>query len=219
MKRNLRLFTVGVLAATVAAMIGGTVWHAMAGPYLATKIVKWNDTLGMNVSSLPSDTTFMTDEADTTRTAGITTEDWDWAAIGQGVGGVATGGWAAKVYFVSNTQNAVTDSIYFTIEQGVSGGAGGLLAAVADTLFSYNPLGQVGGGAGQGVALPLGIGCSGSYGVWAAQLPIDPDTPGNTNLWMVPKFRLRVHGDVTGSTPKLSGFRCYIVYPKRQESQ
>jgi len=219
MKRNLRLFTVGVLAAAVAAMIGGTAWHAMAGPYLACKGVKWNDTLGQAVASLPNDTTFMTDEADTTRTAGINTDDWDWAAIGQSAGGVATGGWACKVYFVAPVSNAVTDSIYFTVEQGAVGTSGGVGANAVDTLFSYNPLGQVGGGSGQGVALPVGVGNSGSTGIWAAQLVVDPDTPGNTNLWMVPKFRLRVHGDVSGTTPKLSGFRCFIVYPKRQESQ
>jgi len=214
MKRNLRLLAVGILAASIAAMVGGTAWQAMAGPYMAQKLVPWRDPN----APVPSDTTFLTDEADTTRTFPIDTADWDWAAIGQANGGVATGAWAARVYFTAPVSNGVTDTMYFTIESSGGGGAGGVGATVADTIFSYNPAGQIGSGSII-AALPQGTGNSGALGIWSALLPVDPDTPGSTNIWMVPKFRFRVFGDVSGTTPKNSGLRCTVVYPKRQESQ
>jgi hypothetical protein len=214
MKRNLRLLAVGILAASIAAMVGGTAWQALAGPIMANKLVPWRDA---NSPLSPGDTTFLTDEADTTRTQAIDTYDWDWAAIGQANGGVATGAWAARVYFTAPVSNGVTDTVYFTIEQSAGGGAGGIGSAVSDTIFSYNPAGQIGSGTLL-YALPQGTGNSGALGVWSALLPVDPDTPGNSNIWLVPRFRLRVFGDVSGTTPKNSGLRCTIVYPKRQEA-
>jgi hypothetical protein len=134
------------------------------------------------------------------------------------MGGVATGSWGARVYFIAPVSNGVSDSLYFSVESGASGAVGGIGAAAVDTLFSYAPAGLIGSQTTI-AALPQGAGPSGATAIFSALLPVDPDTPGQTNVWLVPKFRLRVFGDVSGTTPKLSGLRCIIVYPKRQEAQ
>ena len=204
---NRRMFAVALLA-TLAVTVGVAVRIAFAGPQLAVKQVKWRDTLGQSAATVPHDTTFLQDEADTTRTVAVYTDDWDWGQIGHG--GVATGTFV-RVWFVA-TGSAIpetSDSLYFQIERGVVG-----VDAVTDSSFTIST--TIASGAGQ-QAIAEGDRTGGR--VWLGVLPVDPDTPGATNLWLVPKFRLRVCGDQSGAAPRISGLKCFISYPKRQESQ
>ena len=180
---------------------------AQAGPFMAVKQLTWRDA---SAAGGLADTTFLQDENDTTRTVAIMTDDWDWAAIGQAQGGVATGALAARVMFVATAlTNGVTDTIYFNVEKGTG----------KDSIFTYS--GTITAAVGS-VALPEGnvsSSATATSGVWTGMLVVDPDTPGAANIWMAPAIRLRVAGDQSGSSPKVSGLKAYIVYPKRQESQ
>jgi hypothetical protein len=55
--------------------------------------------------------------------------------------------------------------------------------------------------------------------VWVGSLVVDVDSPAVNNVWLVPSFRLRVGGDVGGTAPKVSGLKCYVIYPRRAEAQ
>lgn len=147
-------------------------------------------------SIVPTDTTYLTDEADTTRTIPIQTDDWDWNAI---LASQLTGGTScARVMFSANLNNAVTDTIYYTLEQGTG----------RDSAYTQN---------GTIVAAAGAVALSPTFSnVWIGSLQIDPDSaPGVNNAWLCPSFRLRVAGDQSGTTPKISGLRVYVIYPQR----
>jgi hypothetical protein len=202
--RNLRKFAVAALAASIAAIIGGSAWNLSASSFLAVADVKFRDPAAGNMTA---DTTFLTDEADTLRTVGISTADWDWDTIARNAGQVATGGPAARVYFWSSTgtNNGATDSIYYTIEKSHG----------RDSSFTYN--GSLAAAVG---SCAIADGTAGAaVNVWVGTLKADPDSPGINDIWMAPYFRLKIAGDQSGTTPKVSGLRCVIVYPKRAESQ
>lgn len=209
---NRRGFAVALLA-TLAVTVGIAVRIAIAGPVLAVKQVKWRDTLGQSAATVPHDTTFLLTEVDTTRTVAVYTDDWDWAAIGQANSGVATGAIAARVFFVA-TGTAVpeeSDTIYFQVERGVAG-----QDAVTDSLFMSNT--SIVSGLGSQAIAAVG-GLPWSPRVWTGVLVVDQEADGATNLWLAPKFRLRVAGDQSGAGARISGLKCFISYPKRQESQ
>lgn len=203
MRLNRTAVAVSLLAVLFAA-VAVNVFVAFASPVLAVKQLKWRDTLGQAVANLPADTTFLTDEVDTTRTYPIDTYDWDWSAF---QGGATTSGLSnVKVMFVSSTatSNGVTDSLYFTVEKGTG----------QDSTYSLNTSfsGAAGGCAVNEAGTAMG-------NVWVGSLIVDTDSPSVNNVWLVPSFRLRVGGDVGGTTPKVSGLKCYIIYPRRAEAQ
>lgn len=152
-----------------------------------------------------TDTTYLTDEADTTRTEPLDTSDWDWNSIATGQ---LTGGHGVRVFFVSSTatNNGVSDSLYFTVEVGTG----------RDTIYAANTSFS---GAVGGCALAAGGITSPNSHVWSGQLLCDPDSFLANNVYLVPSFRLRVGGDVGGTTPKISGLKCYVTYPKRAASK
>lgn len=158
-----------------------------------------------------TDTTFMTDEADTIRTEPIDTSDWDWDAIAhsQLTGGAS----AARVFFVSSTatNNGVTDSLYFNVEIGT--GRDTLYAQAGDPITIAPALGNC-APAASGI-----LGAGANSHVWAGNIIADPDASAVPNVWFAPSFRLRVRGDITGSGPKVSGLKCYVVYPQRAASK
>ncbi|MEQ1833005.1 MAG: hypothetical protein ABL977_08105 [Candidatus Eisenbacteria bacterium] len=203
MRFNRMAVAVSVLAVLFAALVLNVV-TAFASPVWVVKQLKWRDTLGQAVANLPADTTFMTDELDTTRTYPIDTSDWDWAALA----GTATTSGAnnAKIMFVSstNTSNGVTDSLYYEVEKGTG----------ADSLYSLNT--TFSGAANRCAVNEAGTAMG---NVWVGSLLVDVDTPAASNIWLCPSFRLRVAGDVGGATPKVSGLKAYIIYPRRQEAQ
>lgn len=201
MKLNVSRFAVTLaLFALVLTSAFATVAHA-GDVLLGVKQLRWKE---VGATAL-TDTTFMTDEADTTRTEPIDTYDWDWDAI---LAGSLTGGNAVRVMFVSSTatNNGVTDSLYYTVEVG-SG---------RDTLYSANTSFS---GAVGGCALSAGGITSPNANVWVGQLLSDPDSFGANNISLIPSFRLRVGGDVGGTTPKISGLKCYVLYPQRAASK
>lgn len=208
MKMIRKAVTMLTLAVVAAATLGGVVMNAHAGnTVLGFKQLQWRD------ASAPggvADTTFLTDESDTTRTIAFDTSDWDWGALAAAQGGVATGAMAARVIFVATAlTNGVTDSIYFNVEKGTG----------RDSIFTANT--TIAAAVGS-VALPEGTvssSATATSGTWTGVLMIDPDTPGASNVWMAPFIRLRVAGDQSGSSPKNSGLKVYIAYPKRAESQ
>lgn len=160
-----------------------------------------------------TDTTFITDESDTIRTEPIDTSDWDWDMIAhsQLTGGAS----AARVFFVSSTatNNGVTDSLNYTVEIGTgrdtlyayAAGVPALTTAHAFGNFALAAGGIIGGGA--------------NSNVWSGPLVADPDGATAPNIWLAPSFRLRVAGDLSGSSPKVSGVKCYVVYPQRAASK
>jgi len=192
--RKLGVFTVLALVASCMAT------SAFAyDSFLSSKPLKWKE-VGAIVYT---DTTFLTDEADTIRTETVYTSDWDWNAASNGV---ATDMPIATVCFVvtGGANNGVSDSLYFTIEKG----------AAADTFFTHN--GNLAAAMGSCALAPD---ASPNQAVYVGYLVSDPNGQGVNNVWLAPKFRLRVSGDVSGTTPKLSGLKCYIAYPKRALSQ
>jgi hypothetical protein len=199
MKLN-RLALFSLLVAVVLTSVLAS--FASAGDaLLGVKQLRWKE-VGAIVYT---DTTFMTDEADTTRTEPIDTYDWDWDAIASGA---LTGGHGVRVFFVSSTttNNGVTDSLYYTVEVGTG----------RDTIYAANTSFS---GAVGGCALAAGGITSPNSHVWSGQLLSDPDSFSANNVYLVPSFRLRVGGDVGGSTPKVSGLKCYITYPQRAASR
>jgi hypothetical protein len=191
-----------VVLAALAALVTLSA-QAFAGPALVSKQVQWRDAAFANAQA---DTTFIQDESDTTRTVWIDTADWDWAALGAN----ATSGGAinAKVFLVSSTmRTAATDTVYFTVEKGSFGGS------PSDTTYGFN--GTIAAATGSICLAPNG---TAAY-VLEGSLLIDVDTPSANNVWLAPRFRLRFAGDQSGSSPVFGGAKCFVVYPKRNESQ
>lgn len=201
MKLNVSRFLVTLaLFALVLTSAFASLSHA-ADTILGVKQLRWKEVGAISLT----DTTFMTDETDTTRTEPIDTYDWDWDAI---LAGSLTGGNAVRVLFVSSTatNNGVTDSLYYTVEVG-SG---------RDSVYSANTTFTAAVG---GTALSAGGITSPNGNVWSGQLLADPDSFGANNISLIPSFRLRVSGDVSGTTPKISGLKCYVLYPQRAASK
>jgi len=193
-------------AVFLTAMAVLTVFSAsavIAGPAFVSKQVKWLDSA---FAGAAADTTYLTDENDSTRTVWIDTGDWDWSVLGANA--TSSGAINAKVFFstVGNSATA-TDTIYFTIEKGQFGGS------PADTTYGYN--GTIAAAVGS-----QALAANGMQGkVWEGALLVDVDTPSANNIWLAPRFRLRVVGDQSGSSPVVPGLKCTIVYPKRSETQ
>lgn len=201
-----------VLAALVTALSFSTA-HAAT---LVSKVVSWKE-VGVLA---PIDTTFMTDETDTTRTVGIDTGDWDWNAI-LAQGSVATGWPICTVNFVcTRANNGVTDTLYYNPEWG-TGSAGDLRKAALgatlkpDTTYLFN--GTI--AAAKGSCAQSFI-ASPNVNVWTGVVMLDPDTQGaNAASGPPSRFRLRVAGDQSGSTPKLSGLMCIITYLRKDSAR
>lgn len=153
------------------------------------------------------DTAYITDEADTTRTAVISTGDWAWDAIAGS--GAATGAQTVALLTVTaEVNNGTADSLYFHIEQGVRG------------RFNHNVPGAAAFAPALGNYL-VKLGNAGNTKI-VFQGPIlgDPDLlPTVGNVWLIPEFRIVLRGDVTGTAPKLSQCRAFITYPSRRASQ
>jgi hypothetical protein len=166
---------------------------------LGKKLLRWEVSAGVY-----ADTTFLTDESDTTRTEGIDTSDWDWDAIAAGQ--LTGGNTAARVVFESDLNNGVSDTLYYTVELGGYKG------------FGYN--GSIVTTYGNSAVAAGGTAHAGAgVNVWTGALLADTDSYLLQNIWMIPSFRLRVVGDQSGTTPKISGLKCYVLYPQRAASK
>lgn len=190
-----RLIMVAAAAVALAAYSGisqasDVVW--------VTKQVKWST--GADDSTGNGDWTFMEDEFDSTRTVAISTADWAFDAYGLGV--ITAAFDIATITFVAEASDLQSDSVYYRVEKGYNG------------QFARNN--TITAAAGSVAILP---GLGGNRTVFSGTLRADPDTQGNSDIWMVPEFRLCVTGDVSGTTPALAKLRCYITYPKRAQSQ
>jgi L-lactate utilization protein LutC len=182
------------------------------GSYIHHKDVKWRE-VGIAAAR---DTTFMTDEADTTRTEWISTADWDWEAmIGSGVA-ASQGGPVVKFWSANLTNNGVTDTLYYTVERGIKRGniegvgAGDTVIAVPQTTIT----------AGTFLVAISSI-TSPNNNVWEGTLNLDVDAQPSPathvgNIYLAEYIRFRVSGDVSGTTPKISQLRCRISYLKRR---
>lgn len=158
-------------------------------------------------------TTDLTDETDSTRTLNISTRDWDWGTLNSGT---ATGTAViniAKIVFEANTTNWAGDSIYFAIEPSTDGGT---------TFAPYQGLiGQLSNNwtATRGNCALLVPYQQSTPAQWVGYLVYDRDgeanssgvTP-NNNLFGVNDFRLKVYGDVAGTSPTYTGMTC-TIYP------
>ena len=203
-----------LVAALAAIFVTPRPSAAQASAILTTKLVRWQE-VGAIVYT---DTTFMTGMSDTTRTEWIDTSDWDWDAIKRNLTGGVVGA-VARITFVSRTatSNAVTDTIYFYPEVSISS-----VSNPADTAWTLAP--AMGAGAGPVAAVGTYASSAGTNPIgalaWYGLLIGDSDgiATGVPNLYECPRFRLRVNGDVSGTTPKVSGLACYITYLKRAGS-
>jgi hypothetical protein len=209
-----RLWQTTMLAMVLATMA------VLADP--ARAVAPWSKVVPWHVDGVtaPSDTTFLTDEADTTRTGWIDTDDFDWPAI-LAQGSVATGYPLCTVNFIcTRANNGVTDSIYFNPEWGVANAKVRSQSALANTLkpdtffVSSTTIAAAKGTCAQSfIASP-------NYNVWTGVVMYIPTTQVlNTAGAVIPRFRLRVAGDQSGTTPKLSGLFCIITYLKRGAGQ
>lgn len=194
MKRFLAVLYVALLGAILSSTA-----FAQSPSFLRPVPVYWAD------GSLTTD---LTDEVDTTRTSKITTRDWNWSAW-VGKGEIATAALPiAKIVFQATTSNWAGDSIYFAVEPSHDGG----------TSYAITP-GLLGGVVAQTAALGncavLIPAAQVAPAQWIGYLVIDrdalPSTPApNNNLNLVPDFRLKVYGDVGGTTPTYTGLTCTI---------
>lgn len=202
-----------IMVAAAAVALAAFSGVAQAGDYVwVTKHVKWKEVGAIATT----DTTFLTDEADTVRTEAIDTSDWAWEALGPALdaGGI---GHALIQFIATGANNGVSDSLYFTIEKGAGepNGAGAIFKSQnADTFFTANT--TIAAAVG---AVALAPSASPNNRVFEGALVADPDGIGVNNLWLARKFRIRMAGDVSGTTPKLSGLVCVITYPKRAQAR
>lgn len=176
-----------------------------ADAILAVKQVQWLEP----GASTATDTTFITDENDSVRTVPISTQDWDWDAILHNT--YSAGAGPVRVFFVATggANNGVTDTLFYRPEYSVGG---------VTQLVSGN--GVITGAVGNSAVCPTGSASIGNGNViFTGTLLFDPDTFASNNVWLAPEFQLKVSGDISGSTPKVSGVKCYVVYPQRAASK
>lgn len=194
-----RFCVLGILAAVLAV----STWSATPA-----EAVKW-ETVQLNWSGSTSDTLFITDEADTQRTVALSTANWDWPSVS----GPATAPLVvARVTFVAQVSNAVSDTLRYVVEYSNT-------AAGKPEVWSYLVGGSLGATDALGnVALLQNSISTTANSVFEGAILADPDASvalGALNVYGATRLRLRVIGDQSGSTPKLSGVRCYISYAKR----
>jgi hypothetical protein len=188
-----RFLAVSVLA--VLALVFATPSHAVEW---ATKEWHWNEAT--------TDTVFVTDEADTQRTVTLNTGDWDWPELShQATAAIPV----AFVTFTAQVGNAVSDTLRYLVETCDTpvGSTEVWSYFVGGSLAATDALGNV-------AVLQGSISTTSSLAFKGA-LVIDPDASGGpspTNIYGAGKIRLRVIGDQSGTTPKLSGVKCSIRY-------
>lgn len=205
----MRKFLVLALAIGALASFG----EADAGHWV-TEQVKWDGGV---------DSVTITTEADTTRTAGISTKDWDWAALGNIVNGKFsssnTGGGllglgaadstlqkvpVAIVRFVATSEEAL-DSLYYAMEHEIRPGL------YTRASLANNDFAAAAGGVAEGDQ-------DGSNALLEGVIMMDQDALAlrrAQNVWGSSGFRLNVIGDVSAAAHVASGLKLYITYLKR----
>ena len=191
--RAWRLATAAVILIAIAlvsssAPVDATTW--------VKKQLKW--------AGATPDSTYLTDEADTTRTLAIETTDWDWSAMAAVTSTPLTGFVGAHIMFVATASNQAADSIYYYVEHGDGDGR-------FQTVAHLSAVGALGNCAV--VLNPATIPGRIFLGALIADTDAVPALA--SNVWLSPQFRLQVFGDQGGTTPILSGLRAYIIYPRR----
>lgn len=172
---------------------------------------KWSDKTGTAFTGSAKDTTFITDENDSTRTDEIDTATWDWNAFH--IAGASSGAIVvAHVEIAANLSNGAADTTYFTIEKKSQARNLSTGAAMAGK-WTYNATMAAAAGA---CAVLQGVAQAGQA-LYRGVLLYDPDTqPALNTINPGDIFRLVVKGDQGGTTPKLSGCRITITAPIRQ---
>jgi hypothetical protein len=188
-------------SAFLAVLVGATL--AISTPAHA---IEWNEIHPFWTTGL--DTTFVTDESDSDFVV-INTADWDWPAANPASGILPYV--QAFVTFTAQTSNAAGDSIYYVVQRGVPTYTA---AGIPITIWENWPAGPT-SAAGNVAVVDQGFGGTSNVR-YSGVLLADADAlPTAINCYGAGLIRLRVQGDQGGTTPKLSGVRCFIRYPKR----
>lgn len=169
--------------------------------------VQWVEKQAFWSSSTP-DTTFIADESDSDF-VNVDTSDWFWP---EGNDAAASSPYVqAFVTFVAQTSDTDADSIYFVPQIGVtSRNAAGALVTVWQN-WAAGPTAA----AGHVAVITQGLGGTANVRYDGVLLADADAMQTSLNCYGAVKLRLRVQGDQGGTTPKLSGVRCFIRYPKR----
>lgn len=201
----MKLSRIALLLSLVAVVLASTVATiAHAGDALiATKQVQWIEP----GASTATDTTFVQDENDSVRTVAIDTSDWDWDSIAHAQ--LTGGSSVVRIWFVATGGASVaSDTLNYAVEPYV-GSVYGYNSALPAAASVWNSAYVWGG------TLQAGHGNL----VFAGSLLADPDSYSLSNVWLTPQFRIVLRGDQSGSSPKVSGVKCYVTYPQRAASK
>lgn len=209
--RKLVLFAVVAVAAVLSIAVSRPA-NASETSYLKT--LKLSFVEAGALASTAKDTMYVTGKTDTARTTMIDLSDLDWDAT-LATGSVATGYPIANIYFVATrANNGVSDTLTFNVETYVPTIASTVcLSCKPDTVFQYNPiLASSTNSAIGSIAVAYGGGSLPNNNVFSGVLVAIPNTAAAANMWGKRKFRLVIAGDVSGTTPKLSGVMGFITY-------
>jgi hypothetical protein len=204
---------VGLVLAAIFAVILTSSAHASGSDVQWESVhLKWATKTSTVFTGTSADSQFITDENDTTRTVAFDMSIIAWDAFaGEGVAAGPIN--VAYLTFSAAVTNGAADTIYYSVEKRaqVGAGAGTSIWTRNRTLAATISASAVIDG-----MMPVGTGAAIFQGV----LQWDPD--GSTLINQVKPgdvIRLVVQGDQGGTTPKLSGVRCKISYPRRVQSR
>lgn len=199
-----------VLAALVVLAALPMTGAQASGVEWVTKQIGWDGPGGGGtaVGGVGKDTLFITDEADTQRSVVINCSDWAWEEIANTKNTGGTAQIAAHIQLTASTWNGAADTLYALIE--FCGPRGCAVAA-------GNVQTQAGFAGAHTLRLPTAGTFSDTYVQFQGVIHADADaaTAIGQVPYLQPAFRIKIAGDVGGTTPKLSGCRLYLTYPKR----
>lgn len=207
-----RFGAVLVLCAAVLSL-GLTATLASADSYLKT--VKLNFIEAGQLPSTAKDTMFVQGKADTARSTVIDLSDADLSAVLPGQAGSTVIPFASIDFIVTKANNGAADTLTFNIER-MSGVPAGVSTACPtcrpDSVFQYNPIVASSTNSAIGsVAVAYG-GASPLNNVFHGLLCTDEDAQSAILQSYLKRFRIVVAGDVSGTTPKLSGVMGFVTY-------
>lgn len=223
-----RIGRVAVLVLSLACAVAGI---ANAGETTYMKTIPLSFIEAGQLASTAKDTMYVTSASDTARTTMIDMGDADWAAI-YSSGSVATGYKVARVVFVATkANNGASDTLRFNIERAPGNGlnapatfATSCASCRADTFFSFNPINVVVTASNSlgsvAVCAPGGTASTPTAGynnnVFEGAIVTIPNSHAANDGFGLKRFRLVIAGDLSGTTPKLSGVKGFLIYPAKR---
>lgn len=206
-----KLFGFVVVAAVLVASFATSAWAVSASDVkFEYKQVKWasytNPTGSQAIVTL-RDTTFIEaeDAADTSEVISLADVAWDFQANS------TTQYVCGAIMVTANVTNQVTDSLYWALQFQTPDGNWGPLSygmPSGTTASAYNSL--------------IGLSSVATSYAWKGVIGCDSDAVLGSgalqNIYLGLPFRVIVYGDVSGTTPKLSGCKLWVSMPRRSDA-